>query len=74
MQVLWLDIRYGQIGAGGSKGHAALVNYEGEIIWKKKGAGDESFLVRVYLNTSCNDILTKQQKFFSRPVSPTEDV
>ncbi len=40
-----MDIRYGQIGAGGDNGQAALLNYEGEVIWKQDTKGDESFLV-----------------------------
>ena len=42
---MWMDIRHGQIGVGGDNGQAALVNYEGEIIWKQDSLGIESFLV-----------------------------
>ncbi len=39
--MLWLDVNFGMIAATDWDGHIALVNYEGEIIWRKRveGAG-----------------------------------
>ena len=45
LQVLWLDVRYGQIAAGDQSGKAALVNFEGEVIWSKDAEGTYSYLV-----------------------------
>ena len=33
----WIDVYEGQIGCSDGAGNVALVNSEGEVVWKKKG-------------------------------------
>ena len=46
LQIYWLDVLHGMICASDEHGYVAMVNYEGEVIWKKKSAGHTGWMVR----------------------------
>ena len=58
-EVYWLDVRHGMLTAAGDDGNIASVNYEGEIIWKKKGGQGTGWMVNIFF-----------AKHFQNPTKP----
>lgn len=47
-EIYWMDIRHGQVAVSYCSGDLALVNCEGEVVWKKEGkTGSEGWMVRM---------------------------
>lgn len=45
--VYWIDVRDGIICASDVEGKLALVNYEGEVIWKRSAKGNSGWMARI---------------------------
>ena len=46
-QFLWLDVYKGKMAASDSKGQVAMLDYEGETIWKRRSSGNGGYMVRI---------------------------
>ncbi len=47
MSIFWLDVFNGMVAASDSSGNVALVNCEGEVVWKKKSDGFWGWMCRM---------------------------